>query len=183
MTLHYNDNQVEFDISDPTLTHLKRVQRQPKINYSKWFSKAIPYFALAVCFVIIISVWFGNQHKHSEVLSKNLLGEWKTSNKKYQNRFFKLEKRIVTIGIGGNEFELYRISNIRIDNVGNKDLYTIVCGDSLGLEFKLSFSSFSLLSRVLFYLLCLYFRRGFLPPADLPADEIANTEAHQAKDD
>ena len=139
MNLHYNDNRVEFDISDPTLTRLKRIQRQPKINYSKWLRKAIPYFALAVCIVIIISVWLGNQHKPSEVLPTNLFGEWKTSNKKYQDRFFKLEKRIVTIGIGGKEFELYRISNIRIDNVGNGDLYTIVCGDSLGLEFKLSF--------------------------------------------
>ena len=114
-------------------------QKALLVRTLKWIRKSIPYIALTVCLVIIISIWLGNQEKHTDALPKNLYGKWKTSNKKYQDRFFKLEKRLVTIGIGGKKFELYRVSNIRIDNVGNIELYTIVCGDTLGLEFTLSF--------------------------------------------
>ena len=87
----------------------------------------------------IVSTTFGDRTKHKMALPTHLFGEWKTSNPRYQDRFFKLEKGLVTIGIGGKKFELFRISDVRIENVGNQDLYTIVCGDSLGVEFKLSF--------------------------------------------
>ena len=103
----------------------------------KKLAKKKPFWIFALVPVLIILVRFA-PHKALELPGK-LYGEWVTTNPKYANRFFELEKRLITIGIDENDFDLYSISKIEKTDLKKGSLYTVTYRESLNSELTFSF--------------------------------------------
>ena len=96
---------------------------------------------ILILFIFLIIIFFGFQCGKNRTVPDHLIGVWKTSEPKYEDRFFEIDRSTITFGIGGGNFDTHPIINIEIEKVAETKghLYTIYYKDREGQKFKFSF--------------------------------------------
>ena len=94
--------------------------------------------------MILLTSFFANAFQKDEVveLPKKLRGEWTTTTPKYADRFFALEDRLITIGTGKNDFEVFIISDVKMIQDKRGDSYTLTYFDTIGIKYEFTFHYF-----------------------------------------
>ena len=96
------------------------------------------------CIVIVVLILIGASMfvfctgKHSDI-PEALIGKWTTTESRYEDRFFEITKETLIYGLGGDKQDVYSISNLERDLVGNQLLYSISFKNKKGFKFKRSF--------------------------------------------
>lgn len=77
--------------------------------------------------LMMLTLCFGLHCGYERTAPNELVGIWKTSAPKYADRFFKLDQDTITIGQGGDAFEIYVIKKIHVKKIPEERsiLYTI----------------------------------------------------------
>ena len=109
----------------------------------KTIKKRKPYW-LVIVGIILLTSFFATAFQKEETaeLPKKIMGEWKTTYPKYADRFFTLEKRLITIGTGKDDFEVFIISNIKMNKDNRGQSYTLTYYDAIGIKYDFSFHYF-----------------------------------------
>lgn len=102
-----------------------------------------PYWPVLVG-VILLTSFIATAFQKDETVSlpKKLMGEWKTTYPKYADRFFALEKRLITIGTAKDDFEVFIISDIQMNEGRRGDSYTLTYFDTIGIKYEFTFHYF-----------------------------------------
>jgi hypothetical protein len=106
------------------------------MSVKKHFKKK-SFWIVALVFVLLLMVKFLSDEALE--LPEELYGEWVTTNPKYADRFFELNRTLITIGIGENDFDSYSISKIEKTDLKKGALYTVIYHESPNSESKFSF--------------------------------------------
>jgi hypothetical protein len=61
------------------------------------------------------------------VIPAEITGKYITTHRGYENHFFELGSRLVTMGFGGGVYKYYSVEKIRKEIIENRTLYTILC--------------------------------------------------------
>ncbi len=102
-----------------------------------------PYWPILVGIILLTSIIAtAFQPDDSVSIPKKLIGEWVTTSPKYATRFFVLEKRLITIGTGKDDFEVFLISGIQKTEGSRGDFYNLTYSDSQGIEYEFTFHYF-----------------------------------------
>jgi hypothetical protein len=96
----------------------------------KWI--VIPAVIVAVAIYML-------QSKEIKDFPEDLIGQWTTSEPRYQDRFFEITKETLAYGLGGGKIDVYFISSMKESLEGNNILYTINYKNTDGLKFTQSF--------------------------------------------
>lgn len=92
-----------------------------------------------VAFILVAVSLFMFFPKKDKNIPQNLMGEWTSSDPRYQDRFFKITRERVTFGLGGDKEDTYFISSIEASPESHHTLYTISCKNADGASFTRSF--------------------------------------------
>ena len=84
-----------------------------------------------------MTLFFGFQCGKNRTVPDDLIGVWKTSEEKYEDRFFEIDRTTITFGTGGENSDTHPITNIEVEK---GSLCTIYYKNAEGQEFKLSFT-------------------------------------------
>ncbi len=105
--------------------------------------KIKPYWPV-LAGIILLTSFIANAFQTDETvsLSKKLIGEWTTTYPKYANRFFALEKRLITIGTEKDDFEVFLISDVQKNEDNRGDSYTLTYSDTQGIKYEFTFHYF-----------------------------------------
>ena len=105
--------------------------------------KIKPYWPVLVGIILLTSfIATAFQTDVTASLSKKLIGEWTTTYPKYANRFFALEKRLITIGTAKDDFEVFLISDVQKNEGSRGDSYTLTYSDIQGIKYEFTFHYF-----------------------------------------
>ena len=109
----------------------------------KSLKKMKPYWPVFAG-VILLTSFFANAFQKNEPieLPKKLMGEWTTTHAKYADRFFALEKRLITIGTGKNNFDVFIVSDVKMKQSHRGDSYTLTYFDKIGIKYEFTFHYF-----------------------------------------
>jgi hypothetical protein len=75
-------------------------------------------------------------------LPKKIIGEWTTTYPQYADRFFALEKRLITIGTAKDDFEVFLISDVQIQEDNRGASYKLTYSDTQGIKYEFVFHYF-----------------------------------------
>ena len=109
----------------------------------EFLKKIKPYWPLLVGNLLLISFFATAYEKDEQIeLPENIMGEWTTTSPKYADRFFALEKRLITIGTGKDNFEVHIISNIKMSGDNRGESYSLTYYDAIGIKYEFTFHYF-----------------------------------------
>ena len=91
---------------------------------------------ISILFIFLIILFFGFQCGKNRTVPDHLIGVWKTSEPKYEDRSFEIDRSTITFGAGEGNFDTHSITNIEVEK---GSLYTISYKDKEEQEFKFSF--------------------------------------------
>jgi hypothetical protein len=96
---------------------------------------------ISILFILLMILFFGFQCGKNRTAPDHLIGVWKTSEPKYEDRFFEIDRSTITFGIGEGNIDTHSITNIEIEKVAEAkgNLYTIYYKNKEGEESKFSF--------------------------------------------
>jgi hypothetical protein len=80
---------------------------------------------ITVVLLIIFSAIIITRFAHNRDLPEKLHGVWETSETKYTNRYFRLDKNAIGFGTGDGKIDWYEITRVDETVRRNKTLYTI----------------------------------------------------------
>ncbi|HIJ56110.1 MAG TPA: hypothetical protein HPQ03_08285 [Deltaproteobacteria bacterium] len=105
--------------------------------------KIKPYWSV-LAGVILLTSFIATAFQTDETVSlpKKLIGEWTTTFPKYANRFFVLEKRLITIGTAKDDFEVFLISGVQMNQGSRGGSYTLTYSDTQGIKYEFTFHYF-----------------------------------------
>ena len=89
-----------------------------------------------ILFICLIILFFCFQCGKNKTAPDHLIGVWKTSEPKYEDRFFEIDRTTITFGTGGENSDTHPITNIEVEK---GSLCTIYYKNAEGQEFKFSF--------------------------------------------
>ena len=91
--------------------------------------------------VILFPILFGCQCSRKTTAPEDLIGVWKTSAAKYEDRFFEIKKDEIVFGTGQGTFDSQTIEKVETGKVRGEEriLYTISYRNQEGVEDKFSF--------------------------------------------
>jgi hypothetical protein len=92
-----------------------------------------------LAFILVALSLFMFFPKKNKDVPENLIGKWRTSEPRYQDRFFEITKETLIYGLGGDQTDVYFISSMEESLEGNNRLYTINYENADGLKFTQSF--------------------------------------------
>ncbi|MFB3884155.1 MAG: hypothetical protein ACE144_02935 [Thermodesulfobacteriota bacterium] len=92
---------------------------------------------VSILFLSLMLLCFGPQCGKNKNVPDHLLGEWTTSDPKYEDRFFEIDRATITFGVGEGQSDTHSITSIEIEK---ESLYTIYYKNGEGLESKFSFT-------------------------------------------
>ena len=73
-------------------------------------------------------------------IPEKLSGIYRTTHREYDNQFFKLDSKLVTMGFGEGKLKYYSVKRVEKEIIDNRILYTILCAnESEGEEFNFAF--------------------------------------------
>ena len=105
--------------------------------------KIKPYWPVLIGIILLTSfIATAFQTDETVSLPKKIIGEWTTIYPKYANRFFALEKRLITIGTAKDDFEVFLISDVQINEDNRGDSYMLTYSDTQGIKYEFSFHYF-----------------------------------------
>ena len=84
-------------------------------------------------------VSWGCEQGQTTVISDDMVGVWKTSDKKYEDRFIELKKEAVIFGQGDGNERVQSIQKVTVDRQKGKELYTVHYLDDQGDKDSISF--------------------------------------------
>jgi hypothetical protein len=105
--------------------------------------KIKPYWPVLVG-IILLTSFMATAFQTDETVSlpKKLVGEWTTTTPKYADRFFALEKRLITIGTAKDDFEVFLISDVQLNEDNRGDSYKLIYSDTQGIKYEFAFHYF-----------------------------------------
>jgi len=84
-------------------------------------------------------VGWGCEQGQTTMISDDMVGVWKTSDKKYEDRFIELKKDLVILGQGDGNESVQPIQKVILVRQKGKELYTIHYLDDNGDKDSISF--------------------------------------------
>lgn len=82
---------------------------------------------------------WGCEQGQTTIISDEMVGVWKTSDKKYEDRFIGLKKDVVILGQGDGKESIQPIQKVTMVRQNGKDLYTVQYLDDEGDKDSISF--------------------------------------------
>jgi hypothetical protein len=79
---------------------------------------------LLLIFGVLLVSW-GCEQGQTTIISDDMVGVWKTSDKKYEDRFIELKKDIVILGQGDGNESVQPIQKVTLVRQKGKELYTV----------------------------------------------------------
>ena len=83
--------------------------------------------------VFMLSVMFAGYvvgcSRPPKFIPEELSGEYRTTYPKYENEFFELSPKLITLGSGDGKPKFYEIMRVEKEIIDNRILYTILCGN------------------------------------------------------
>jgi hypothetical protein len=114
-----------------------------KIFKKKPYWKRKPYWIVLVGIILLTSFMANAFQKDEPIeLPKKILGEWTTTYPKYADRFFAIEKRLITIGTGKNDFKVFFISDVQLNEDNRGGSYKLTYSDTQGIKYEFTFHYF-----------------------------------------
>ena len=98
---------------------------------------------IAVVFCIIISAIAIPRFFINRDLPDNLIGVWETTEEKYEDRYFLVDKNAIGFGTGDGNVDWYEITQVDATTRRNKTLYIIEYKTGEGTVFKRSLYYYS----------------------------------------
>jgi hypothetical protein len=94
--------------------------------------------------VFMLSVMFAGYvvgcSQAPKFIPEELSGEYRTTYPKYENEFFELSPKLITLGSGDGKPKFYEIMRVEKEIIDNRILYTILCAnEDEGEEFNFAF--------------------------------------------
>ena len=94
--------------------------------------------------VFLSAVMFGGYicscFRTPAVIPDELIGKYKTTHPEYEDQFFELESRLITLAFAGRKYKYYSVKRVEKEVVDNRILYTILCAnEDKGEEFNFAF--------------------------------------------
>lgn len=93
---------------------------------------------LLLLFGVLLVSW-GCEQGQTTIISDEMVGVWKTSDKKYEDRFIGLKKDVVILGQGDGKESIQPIQKVTMVRQNGKDLYTVQYLDNEGDKDSISF--------------------------------------------
>ena len=91
-------------------------------------------------FSVMFAAHFVGCSRPPKFIPEELSGEYRTTYPKYENEFFELSPKLITLGSGDGKPKFYEIMRVEKEITGNRILYTILCGnEDAGEEFNFAF--------------------------------------------
>jgi hypothetical protein len=87
----------------------------------------------------VLLVSWGCEQGQTTIISDDLAGVWKTSDKKYEDRFIELKNDVVILGQGNGNESSHPIQKVTMVRQNGKDLYTVQYLDDEGNKDSISF--------------------------------------------
>jgi hypothetical protein len=90
-----------------------------------------------ILFITLVMLFFALQCSKIKTAPDDLIGVWKTSDPKYEDRFFEVDRSTITFGKGGGDSDTHSITSIEIEkgDEARGNLYTIAYKDKEGQKF------------------------------------------------
>ncbi len=101
--------------------------------------KESPVKVAWIFFLVLTSLFLGACENQVKEIPQGIFGMWKTSDPRYKDRFFRLDRETLTIGVGEGRSFTYPISRIRLETQGKRTLITVLYKDDEGAELTVSF--------------------------------------------
>ena len=91
--------------------------------------------------LMMLSIFLGWHCGYEKTAPNDLVGIWETSAPKYADRFFKIDQDTITIGQGGDAFEIHVIKKIHAKKIPEERsiLYTIYYENESVDDYKFAF--------------------------------------------
>jgi len=104
----------------------------------------IKSYWLVLVGIILLTSFIATAFQTDETVSlpKKLVGEWTTTYPQYVDRFFALEKRLITIGTAKDDFEVFLISDVQIKEDNRGASYKLTYSDTRGIKYEFAFHYF-----------------------------------------
>jgi hypothetical protein len=84
-------------------------------------------------------VSWGCEEGQTTIISDDMVGVWKTSDQKYEDRFIELKKEVVILGQGDGNESVQPIQKVTMIRQNGKELYTVHYLDDNGDKDSISF--------------------------------------------
>ena len=109
----------------------------------KILEKSKSYWLVLVGIILLTSfIATALQTDETVSLPKKIIGEWTTTYPKYADRFFALEKRLITIGTGKDDFKVFFISDVQLNEDNRGGSYKLTYSDTQGIKYEFTFHYF-----------------------------------------
>jgi len=73
-------------------------------------------------------------------IPEELSGKYRTTHPKYEDQFFELSPKLITLGFSDGKFKYYKVKGVEKKIIDNRILYTILCAnEDEGEEFNFAF--------------------------------------------
>ena len=91
-------------------------------------------------FSVLFVEYFVGCSQPPKFIPEELSGEYRTTYPKYENEFFNLSPKLITLGFDNGNRKVYEVIRIEKEIIDNRILYTILCGnEDEGEEFNFAF--------------------------------------------
>ncbi len=103
--------------------------------------KRTPTRLIVFLFSVMLAQYILGCFQPPAFIPEELSGKYITTHPEYEDQFFELRPELITLGFGGGTLiKLYDVKRVEKEIVGQKILYTILCGnEDQGEEFNFTF--------------------------------------------
>ena len=93
---------------------------------------------IQIVFIVLVMLCFTLQCSKIKTAPEDLIGVWKTSDPKYEDRFLEIDRSTITFGKGGGDSDTHPITSIEVEKgpEAKGNLYTIAYKDKEGQKFN-----------------------------------------------
>ena len=91
-------------------------------------------------FSVMLAEYFVGCSQAPKLIPEELNGKYSATYPGYENQFFKLSPKLITLGFGDGNRKFYEVIRVEKEMIDNRILYTILCGNEAeGEEFNFAF--------------------------------------------
>ena len=102
-----------------------------------------PYWPLLVGIILLTSfIASAFQTDETVTLPEKIAGEWISDSPKYADRYFALDERLLTFATAKDDFEIFLITDVQINEDNRGDSYILTYRDGQGIKYKFAFHYF-----------------------------------------
>lgn len=95
---------------------------------------------IAFLFAVMFGGYIWGCFHMPAVLPEELIGKYITTHPEYEDQYFEIGSRLITLAFGGRKYRYYNVKRVKKEIIDNRILYTILCAnEDKGEEFNFAF--------------------------------------------